>query len=141
MNMRKRKTLTQKIAGWAYAGICVAVLSSVLYSKIEDFKEESQRLMRIERNEEQLKNQLEDRINNSEIIKVFDIEDAIAKGLEPGKIVSSVDENGRKRVAIYTGKDANGNYELEMLGDYKITVDEAEKQGYHIDNFHAPGSP
>jgi len=134
--MRKRKTLRDKILALAYNGILIAVTAGVGISWADNFHEESQRVARIEREKEQRKNQLEKRINQSNTIYVSEIEEAIERGLKPGKIVSFVDGKRRKRVTIYNGIDPNGNYEFEMLGDYKITAEDIKKQRYKLNNFH-----
>jgi len=133
------KTL-KKVAGVALlAGVLGGATGLITYSVLEQ-EDETQRTAEIEKKKKIIQSQLEDRINNSKINKCQSIEEAIEKGLEPGKIVSFVDGNGRKMVTFYNGIDANGNYVFKMLGDYRTTADQIEKKGYKPDSFHAPES-
>jgi len=95
---------------------------------------------RIERNKKIIQSPLEYRASKSDILKASNIEEAIAKGLRPGGILSFTDGDGRKMIIFYKGKDANGNYGLNMVGADDLTINQIEERGYRLDNFHAPES-
>jgi len=133
------KTLKRTIGVVSLVGILGGTAELILYSVLGR-KDETQRTAEIEKKKKIIQSQLEDRINKSVINKCQSIEEAIEKGLMPGKILTFTDGNGRKMVTFYTGKDANGNYEFERAGEGNLTIDQIEKKGYKLDNFHAPQS-